>query len=224
MHTICSVRHVLVEQVAVVLHVVGEEVGGGAHHQAVPVHGVVEAAGGEAEDLLVDVQEAEVHVGLVAHHPPGHVPHPLVGIVDKHLERNQRKILHYCDDLMTNLLSPRGCGEAGMFPVILANRYSPGQNLLTKIEGENWQQHILKILVCLSPFYSTQAGVSQLMCFGILPSGPLEPSGKYSSGFPPLVVSEVPGLVRREGFLLVKIIRIIIIQCVLSSTLCKIHI
>ena len=91
LHTICSVRHVLVEQVAVVLHVVGEEVGGGAHHQAVPVHGVVEAAGGEAEDLLVDVQEAEVHVGLSAHHPSGHVAHPLVWIVDKHLEYDNVK-------------------------------------------------------------------------------------------------------------------------------------
>ena len=36
------------------------------------------------------------------------------------------------------------------------------------------------LLFCLSPFYSTQAGVSQLKCFGILPSGPLEPSGRYS--------------------------------------------
>ena len=86
LYTIGSVRHVLVEEVTVVLHVVGEEVGGGADHQAVPVDGVIEAAGGEAQDLLVDVEEAEVHVGLVADHPPGHVTHPLVGIVDKHLK------------------------------------------------------------------------------------------------------------------------------------------
>ena len=86
LYTIGPVRHVLVEEVTVVLHVVGEEVGGGADHQAVPVDGVIEAAGGEAQNLLVDVQEAEVHIGLVADHPPGHVTHPLVRIVDKHLK------------------------------------------------------------------------------------------------------------------------------------------
>ena len=86
LYTIGPVWHVLIEEVTVVLHVVGEEVGGGAHHQAVPVDGVIEAAGGETQDLLVDVQEAEVHVGLVADHPPRHVTHPLVRIVDKHLK------------------------------------------------------------------------------------------------------------------------------------------
>ena len=70
LYTVGPVGHVLVKEVAVVLHVVGQEVGGGPHHQAVPVDGVIEAAGGETQYLLVDVQEAEVHVGLVADHPP----------------------------------------------------------------------------------------------------------------------------------------------------------
>ena len=86
LHTICPIRHILVEEVAVVLDVVGQEVGGGPHHQAVPVDGVIKPPRSEAQDLLVDVEEAEVHVGLVTDHPPGHVAHPLVGIVDEHLE------------------------------------------------------------------------------------------------------------------------------------------
>ena len=92
----------------------------------------------------------------------------------------------------TDLLSPRGRGEAGMFSVILAYRHSAGENLLTQVEGENWQQHSEDIysvhfMLCSSKF----------MCFGILPSGPLEPSGKYtrlSSGAPLVVCDGVTGL------------------------------
>ena len=85
LNAVCPVGHVLVEEVAVVLDVVGQEVGGCPHHQTVSVDGVIEPPRSEAQDLLVDVQEADVHVGLITDHPPGHVTHPLVGVVDKHL-------------------------------------------------------------------------------------------------------------------------------------------
>ena len=94
LHTVCPIGHILVEEVAVVLDVVGQEVGGGSHHEAVSVDGVIEASRSEAQDLLVDVEEAEVHVGLVTDHPPGHVAHPLMGIVDKHLEHHD--VLNTC--------------------------------------------------------------------------------------------------------------------------------
>ena len=87
LYTVGAVRHVLVEEVAVVLHVVCEEVGGGPDHEGVAVDGVVESAGGEAEHLLVDVEDAEVLL-LLAHQPPRHGAHPLVRVVDKHLNNN----------------------------------------------------------------------------------------------------------------------------------------
>ena len=84
-YTISSVGNIFVEKVAVVLHVVSQEVGGGAHHKAVSVDGVIKATGRETENLLVDVEDVEVMVGLVGNHPARHVAHPLVRIVNENL-------------------------------------------------------------------------------------------------------------------------------------------
>ena len=84
-HTISSVRNVLVEQVAVILHVVSQEVGWSSNNQAVPVPGIVQTPCCQAENLLVDVENVEVVVGLVGHHPARHVAHPLVRVVDEDL-------------------------------------------------------------------------------------------------------------------------------------------
>ena len=61
---------------------------------------------------------------------------------------------------MTNLLGPRCCGEAGMFPVILAYRYSAGQNLLTKIQCEYWQQHFEDICLSQSILFFTSRSIT----------------------------------------------------------------
>ena len=86
-HTISSVRNIFVEKVAVVLHIVSQEVGWSPHHQAVPVDGIVEAARCQAENLLVDVEDVEVVIGLVRHHPAGHVAHSLMRVVDENLHK-----------------------------------------------------------------------------------------------------------------------------------------
>ena len=84
-YTVGSVGNIFVEEVAVVLHVVCQEVGGGPHHEAVSVDGVIETTGCETKDLLVDVEDVEVVVGPVGHHPARHVAHPLVRVVDEDL-------------------------------------------------------------------------------------------------------------------------------------------
>ena len=87
-HTISSVRNILVEKVAVVLHIVSQEVGWSPDHQAVPVDGIIEPPRCQTENLLVDVEDVEVVVGLVGHHPAGHVAHSLVRVVDENLHIN----------------------------------------------------------------------------------------------------------------------------------------
>ena len=84
-NTISSVWNIFIEEVAVILDVVSEEVGGCPHHQTVSVDGVVQTARRQAEDLLVDVEDVEVMVGLVGNHPARHVAHPLVRIVNENL-------------------------------------------------------------------------------------------------------------------------------------------
>ena len=86
-HTISSVRNIFVEKVAVVLHIVSQQVGWSPHHQAVPVDGIIETARCQAENLLVDVEDVQVVVGLVRHHPAGHVAHSLMRVVDENLHQ-----------------------------------------------------------------------------------------------------------------------------------------
>ena len=85
-HAISTVRNIFVEKVAVVLHIVSQEVGGGSNHKAVSVDGVIETPSCQAENLLVDVEDVEVVVGLVGHHPARHVANSLMWIVDKNLQ------------------------------------------------------------------------------------------------------------------------------------------
>ena len=85
-HAISTVRNIFVEKVAVVLHIVSQEVGWSPHHQAVPVDGIIQTTSCQAENLLVDVEDVEVVVGLVGHHPAGHVAHSLMRVVDENLQ------------------------------------------------------------------------------------------------------------------------------------------
>ena len=65
-HTVSSVRNILVEQVAVVLHVVYQEVGRCSHHKRVTVHRVIQPARRQTVHLLVDVEDADLMVSLAA--------------------------------------------------------------------------------------------------------------------------------------------------------------
>ena len=93
-HAISTVRNIFVEKVAVVLHIVSQEVGWSPHHQAVPVDGIIQPPSCQAENLLVDVEDVEVVVGLVRHHPTGHVAHSLVRVVDENLHINIINVTH----------------------------------------------------------------------------------------------------------------------------------
>ena len=68
-NTVSSVRNIFIEEVAVVLNVVSQEVGWCAHHQTVSVDGIIQSASCKTEDLLIYVEEVEVVVGLVGDHP-----------------------------------------------------------------------------------------------------------------------------------------------------------
>ena len=85
-HTISSVRNIFVEKIAVVLHIVSQEVSWSPDHQAVPVDGIIKTASCQTQNLLVDVEDVEVVVGLVGHHPAGHVAHSLMRVVDENLQ------------------------------------------------------------------------------------------------------------------------------------------
>lgn len=52
--------YLFVEQIRIVAHIIGQEVGVGPHHQDVSLGHRIQAAGGDAAHRLVDVQEADV--------------------------------------------------------------------------------------------------------------------------------------------------------------------
>ena len=80
------------KDVRVLLHVVCEEVCGGAHQEDVAVLGGVQPAAGQRGHALVDVQEGQVLAAAAAaaagvgDHPAGGGAQGLVRVVDEHLK------------------------------------------------------------------------------------------------------------------------------------------
>lgn len=79
--------HLPVEDVGVVVHVVGQQVGLGAHEQRVAGGGGAQRAGGEAADRLVDVEQGDVRVLRALAQPVRRLPLAArVRVVDEHLD------------------------------------------------------------------------------------------------------------------------------------------
>ena len=89
-----SIGHVLVEEVSVLLHVIGQQVCGGAHHEVVVVLERIQPAASERRHPLIDVQDGQHLIGGGDLHSTRRRSNRLTGIVNKDLERRSRKKSH----------------------------------------------------------------------------------------------------------------------------------
>ena len=78
--------HIFIKDISIVLHVIGEHIGGCAHHQRVAVPSLSQYTSSDGRHSLVDVEERDISNALAEGHPAPGGPQALMWVVDEHLQ------------------------------------------------------------------------------------------------------------------------------------------